>query len=75
MSTTHTTFLVAFTGGYEPPSYQAFTDEDEAWGKAEEWASDMAEGDTIDVLKIVHTVHAYTTTATVERLHADGVTR
>lgn len=45
-------YILAWTGGYEPPSYKAVATEEEAWALANEWASEMDEGDTIDVLRI-----------------------
>lgn len=45
-------FMVAWSGGYEAPSYQVFNTEQEAWDKAKEYAKDMQDGDTIDVLRI-----------------------
>ena len=46
-------YIVAWTGGYEAPSYTAFFDEARAWDQAYEWVEEMEEGvDTIDVLRL-----------------------
>lgn len=51
------TYLVAWIGGEDVPSYQAFDNEDDAFERAEDWYSQAEEGiDSIDVLKITGTV-------------------
>ena len=57
-------YITVWSGGYDPPSYQAFRSREEAWKIAEEWAKDMDEGvDTIDIVSIDLTSMA------MERLH------
>lgn len=56
-------FVIAWTGGYEAPSYTVKATAAEAWTQAEEWWKDAKEGeDTLDVLRID------LTTMTIERL-------
>jgi hypothetical protein len=45
-------FVIAFTGGYEAPSYEVKATVEEALSVAETWAEDLEDGDTIDVLRI-----------------------
>jgi len=46
-------YIACWSGGYDPPSYQAFSIYDNAVNVAKEWAEDMEEGvDTIDVISI-----------------------
>lgn len=45
-------YLAVWGGGYEAPCYAAFNDKNECIEKALEWANDMEEGDTVDVLVI-----------------------
>lgn len=47
-------YLVAWSGGYEPPIYQVFFSEEEAMKQAKDWwdMSTHEEGDWIDVLEI-----------------------
>jgi len=46
------TYIVAFTGGYEAPSFKSFDDEAKALAQAEKWAEDFKDGDVIDVLHL-----------------------
>lgn len=46
-------YIVAWTGGYEAPSYHAFMTENEAMRQAEEWWADAdQDADSLDVLRI-----------------------
>lgn len=46
-------FVVAWSGGYDPPQYEVRTTDVQAWALAHSWAGDMDEGeDIIDVLRI-----------------------
>lgn len=47
-------FVIAWTGGYEPPSYAVKFSLKEASEQAREWAADIKpdSGDTVDVLRI-----------------------
>lgn len=47
------TFIVAWTGGYEMPTYFATPDQDEAEAKFAEWLADRKdESDTIQILEV-----------------------
>lgn len=52
MSETSDTFVVAFTGGLEQPSFKSFAREGDALNQAEKWAEDFTDGDVIDVLHL-----------------------
>lgn len=45
-------YMVVWSGGYEAPSYVLKDTRDEAFEQAAEWAKDMTENDTIDVLEL-----------------------
>lgn len=45
-------FIVAWTGGYEAPSYEAKSNEADAWNLANEYVEDLEDGDTLDVLRV-----------------------
>jgi len=46
-------FIVAWTGGYEAPSYVVFATEEEAIKQAKEWWADADEdADSIDILRL-----------------------
>lgn len=62
-------FVVAWTGGYEAPSYVVKLTEEQAWDQAGAWLADAHEdGDTIDVLRVD------LATAEVTRLSVTGET-
>ena len=48
------TFLVAWSGGYEPPAYKVAKTDVEAWRIAESWRSQInhVDGEYIDILRI-----------------------
>ena len=47
-----THYIVAWTGGYEAPTYEYRNTRTEAFNLAAEWLGEMDERDTIDVLAI-----------------------
>lgn len=47
-----TIYVIAWTGGYEAAQYAAKATETEAKAQAAEWAKDMADNDTIEILKV-----------------------
>lgn len=61
-------YIIAWTGGYEAPSYGYKSTMREAMGLAEEWASQLQDGDTIDVLEVD------TDAGTVTRVEAERPT-
>ncbi len=46
------TFLVSWSGGYEPVQYAMRSTAPEAWAQATDWKSDAKETDDIDVFRI-----------------------
>jgi hypothetical protein len=51
MTPTHT-YLVVWSGGYEPAQYKACQTDVEAHALADQWADDMEPTDGIDVIRI-----------------------
>ncbi len=49
-----TIYLACWTGGYEPPQFEGFTNQEAAIAQADDWRqqSNSENGDSIDVLRI-----------------------
>ena len=53
-------YLVAWAGGYESPSFQFSTDEQEARERFTEYAEDMKKGDSLDLVSFDTANHTTT---------------